>query len=42
MADAMSQHTRAIVTANIHAARVDKTEYNPTVEMTIPDWLKGA
>jgi len=41
MAEAMSQHTKEIVQANIRSASVDKTEYHPTQKMIIPRWLRS-
>lgn len=42
MQDEMSKYTREIVNANVRSAQVERTEYNPTMKFSLPDWLVGA
>jgi hypothetical protein len=41
MLDGMISATQEITKANIQSTKRETTDYNPTVEMVLPDWLKG-
>lgn len=42
MQASMVEHMRDMMQKTVSAAGVEKTEYNPTVEMTIPNWIEVA
>lgn len=39
MAAAMVKYTKKITMKNIKSASIEKTEYNPQIKMTLPEWL---
>jgi hypothetical protein len=42
MLSGMISATQEITKANIQSTKREKADYNPQVEMTLPNWLKGA
>jgi len=42
MLSGMIAATQEIVKENVRGTMRDETEYNPTMEMVLPEWLKGA
>ena len=41
MIQEMAEYTRDITRRNVRATVREVTEYNPTVRMKIPDWLRS-